>query len=134
MDFAGRELDAAVVVEGDDDAVAKVLDGLFVGLAADFYMVGFGDVGAGFGEFLGQGAVVGEEEKTFAGVVETADGVNAFGKIAEELHDGGATFGIADRGDVAFGFVHQEIDETLRARERLAVDGDGVGGGIGFDA
>ena len=52
-DFSGREFDAAIVVERDGDAVAKSLDGLVVGLAADFDVIGFGDVRAGFREFLG---------------------------------------------------------------------------------
>ena len=76
---------------------------------------------------MGEGAIVGEEEETFAGVVEAADGIDALGKIAEELHDGGAAFGIADGGDVAFRFVQQKIDETLRAVEGFAVNADGVG-------
>jgi len=52
-DFSGRELDAPIVVGRDGDAVAEFLDSLIVGLAADFDVIGFGDVGAGFREFLG---------------------------------------------------------------------------------
>ena len=89
---------------------------------------------AGFGEFLGEGAIVGEEEEAFAGVVEAADGIDAFCKRAEELHDGGAAFGIADGGDVAFGLVEHEIDRALRGLDGFAIDGDGVGIGIGFGA
>jgi len=104
-DFCGREFDAALVVKSNGDAVAEFLDGGFVGLAADFDVISFGNVGAGLGEFLGEGAVVGEEEETFASVVEAADGVDAFGEMAEELHNSGAAFGIAGGGDVAFGLV-----------------------------
>jgi len=126
-DFGGRGFDAAAVVKRDGDAGAQALEGFFVGLAADFDEIGFGDVGAGLGEFLGKGTIVGEEEEAFAGVIESADRVDAFGKIAEEFHDGGAAFGIADGGDVALGFVQQKIDETLRTVEGLAVNANGVG-------
>ena len=91
-------------------------------------------MGAGFGEFLSQGAVVGEEEEAFAGVVKAADGIDAFREWAEKLHDGGAAFGIADGGDVAFGLVEHEVDGALGGLDGFAVDEDGVGVGIGFGA
>ena len=40
---------------------------------------------AGFGEFLGEGAIVGEEKEAFAGVIETANGIDALAKLAEKL-------------------------------------------------
>lgn len=132
-DFCRRGFDASVVVERDGDAVAKALDGLFIGLAADFDVVGSGDVRDGAGELLGEGAVVGEQEQAFAGVIEAADGIDALPEMAEELHDGGTAFGVGDGGDVAFGFVQQEIDEALRL-ERFSVDSDCVGGRVGFAA
>ena len=133
-DFGGRGFYAAVVIESDVNAVAEALEGFFVGAAADFHQIFFGDVGAGFGEFLREGAIVGEEEEAFAGVVEAANGIDAFGERAEELHDGGAAFRIADGGDVAFGLVEHEIEEALGRLDGFAVDGDGVGVGIGFGA
>ena len=83
---------------------------------------------------MGEGAVVGEEEETFAGVVEAADGIDALGERAEELHDGGTALGITDGCDVAFGFVEHEVEEALGWLDGFAVDGDGVGVGIGFGA
>jgi len=133
-DFGGRGFYAAVVVEGDVDTGAEASEGLFVGAAADFDEIFFGDVGAGLGEFLGEGAVVGEEEEAFAGVIEAADGIDAFRERAEELHYGGAAFGVADGGDVAFGFVEHEIEEALGGLDRFAVDADGVRVGIAFGA
>ncbi len=50
------------------------------------------------------------------------------------MHYGGAAFGIADGGDVAFGFVEHEIEEALGWLDGLAVDADGVGLGIGLGA
>jgi hypothetical protein len=43
-DFSRRSFDAAAVVKSDGDAVAEALDSLFLGPAADFDVVGFGDV------------------------------------------------------------------------------------------
>jgi len=134
LDFGGRGFYAAVVVERDVDATAESSEGFFVGAAADFHQIFFGDVGAGFGEFLGEGAVVGEEEEAFAGVVEAAHGIDTFRERAEKLHDGGAAFGIADGGDVAFGLVEHEINRALSGLDGFAVDGDGIGVGIGFGA
>jgi hypothetical protein len=133
-DLGGRGFYPAVIVEGDMDAVTQALEGFFVGAAADFDEIFFGDVRTGFGEFLGEGAVVGEEEKAFAGVVEAANGIDARWERAEELHDGGAAFGIADGGDVTFGLVKHEIDWALSGLDGFAVDEDGVCLGIGFGA
>jgi len=133
-DFGGGGFYPTVVLEGDVDAGAQASEGFFVGAGADFDEIFFGDVRAGFGEFLSEGAVVGEEEEAFAGVVEPTDGIDAFGERAEELHHGGAAFGVADGGDVAFGFVEHEIEEALGGLDGLAVDADGVRVGIGFGA
>ncbi len=67
----------------------------------------------GLGEFLGEGTIVGHEEQTFAGIVEAANRIDAFGLLGEEIHDGGAAFGIADGGDITFRLVEEEIDEGL---------------------
>ena len=49
MDFGGRGFYAAIVIESDVDAIAETLEGFFVGAAADFDEILFGDVRAGFG-------------------------------------------------------------------------------------
>jgi hypothetical protein len=133
-DFGGRGFYAAVVLEGDVDAGAEACEGFFVGTAADFDEIFFGDVRAGFRKFLGEGAVVGEEEEAFAGVVEAADGIDALGERAEKLHDGGAALGIRDGGYVAFGFVEHEVEEALGRLDGFAIDADGVSIGIGLGA
>lgn len=134
MDFRGGCFYAAVVVESDVHASAEAGERFFVGAAVDFDEIFFGDVRAGFGELLGESAVVGEEEEAFAGVIEAADGIDAFGERAEELHDGRAAFGIADSGDVAFGFVQHEIYRALGGLDGFAVNSDGVRVRISFGA
>lgn len=116
------------------DARAEFLQGGFVGLAVNFDKIGFGDVRGGIGELLGEGAVVGEKEKAFGGVVEAADGIDARGEVTEKLQDGGAAFGVAGGGDVAFRLVEHEIDGRLGGVDGFAVNGDGVGGEVGFGA
>jgi len=49
LDFGGGGFYAAVIIESDVDAGAEAGEGFFVGAAADFDEVFFGDVGAGFG-------------------------------------------------------------------------------------
>ena len=112
-DFCGRSFDALAIFEGDGDAAPQALNSFFVGAAADFYVIGFGNVRAGFGQFLREVAVVGHQEEAFAGVVEAADWVQAFLPIGDELHHRGAALWIAHGGDVAFGFVQHEIEKLF---------------------
>jgi len=50
------------------------------------------------------------------------------------LHYGGAAFGIADGGYVAFGFVEHQVEETLGGFDGFVVYANAVGVGIGFGA
>jgi len=134
LDFRRRSFDTAAVVEGNGDTVAKALDRLLVGAATDFDEIGFGDVRAGFGQFLCEVAIVGEKQESFAGVVETPNGIDAGIERTEELHDSGAAFGIGNGGDVAFGLVEKEIERALGGFDGLAVDTDVVLIGVGFGA
>ena len=74
------------------------------------------------------------KKETFAGVIEAAYGIDALGKIAEELHDSGAAFGIADGGDVAFGLVEKEIDETFCALDGFSIQTNYIRERVGFGA
>ena len=117
----------------DHDAVAELVDRRLGRFAADFDEVGFFDAGGGTGEGVGEVAVVGHEQEAFAGVIEAADGEDALAGF-EEVRDGGAVFGVAGGGDVAFWFVEDVVAGTLGAVEELAVDADVVVGGVGFGA
>ena len=61
------------------------------------------------GEGLGEGTVVGQQDETFAVVVEAANGVEAQARIGAHLRgpfdDGGAAFGIVRGAEDAAGFV-----------------------------
>ncbi len=106
------------------------------GDAADFDEVGLFDAGGGFGERVGQVAVVGHEEEALAEVVEAAYGIEAdlvaVGAVLglHEVHDGGALFGVFEGGDVAAGLVEHVVALLLGALEELAVDADVVAGGV----
>ncbi|MNX72249.1 hypothetical protein D3C86_1035990 [compost metagenome] len=54
--------------------------------------------------------------------------------LGRERHDGAAPLGVARRGDVARGLVERVVDLAGLARERLAVDGDRILGGVGLGA
>ena len=54
--------------------------------------------------------------------------------LGEQVHDGGATFGIADGGDVTLGLVEEEVDEGLRALQGLAIDANDIAIAVGLGA
>ncbi len=55
----------------------------FGGLAGDFDEIGLLDAGCGFGELVGEFAVVGDQQQAFAQVVEAADGIEALVFLAK---------------------------------------------------
>ena len=118
----------------DSDALTEAVESFFGGLAADFHQVGFFDTGSGAGELVGEFAIVCDEEKAFAEVVEPADRIKTLTHLGEELHDGGPALGIADRGYVTLGLVEHEVALALGAVEELAVDADVVAVSVGFAA
>ena len=72
----------------DGDADREAVQLFFGGLAADLDQVGLFHARGGFGEFVGQIAVVGHQQQAFAQVVEPSDGVEALAHLREELHHG----------------------------------------------
>ena len=96
-----RTLARAGLAPLDGDAAAENVEFGFGGLAGDFDEVSFFDAGGGFGEAVGQLAVVGDDQQALAHVVEAADGVEALLHLVEELHHGGAALGVLDGGDEA---------------------------------
>ena len=94
-------------------------------------------MGAGAGELRHEVAVVGEQQQTFAHVIETAHGKDALLDALEKIHNGGTALGIADGGHVAFGLVERKIDVALGAAQQFAVDANlvqtriGLGAGLG---
>ncbi len=116
------------------DSVAQFVDLFFGGLAADLDHVGFGNVRAGLGQLRHELAIVGEQQEAFAHVIETADGENTLVDALEQIHDGGATFRIADGGHVALGFVESDVDVALGAAQQLAIHANLVNPGIGLGA
>jgi hypothetical protein len=136
LDLCGRGLNGAGgrCAFGDCDALTKAVESFFCGLAADFDEVGFFYARGSASELVGQFAIVGDEEKAFAEVVEAADRIKTLTRLGEEFHDGGSAFGIADGGDVTLGLVEHEVALALGAMDELAVDADVVAMGIGFAA
>src|SRR5581483_380346 len=98
---------------GKLNAFAQLLDLFFGGLAADLHQILFRNVGGGVGKLGGHVAVVGEKEQDFAEVIEAADGIDARGNALDEIHHGGAAFGVGDGGDVALGLVKENVDVLL---------------------
>lgn len=112
------------VVEGD--AVAQALhDGAFVvDFAFEFDLVDTEHLFGGVHECVGEVAVVGEEESAFAVPVEAADGVDAGHAFGEEVGDDGAVGGVIEAGDVADGFVEEDVGAFGLPADGFSVDFD----------
>src|SRR5260221_8921455 len=78
--------------------------------------------------------IVSEQQKAFAGVVQTSHGIHPALHAANQIHHGGSLLRVAHGGDVALGLVEQKIVVPLRAVQKLSVDADVVGLRIGFAA
>ena len=139
---------------GNDDAVVElkaIAKGSHIDVGevlVEFHVIGLLNLGRGMGEFLGQVAVVGEEQQTGGVAVEAAYGIDAFfAGVAHQLHHVGAVALVVGSGDVVFGLVEQHIDRFFALQHlvavahligghhlvahlghHLAVDGDGTGG------
>jgi hypothetical protein len=118
----------------DGDAAAENVQLCFSGLAGNLDKVSFFHARGGLGEAIGELAVVGDNEKALAHVIETANGVEALLHLVEELHHRGAALGVLDRGDEAAGLVENEVAVALGALEQLAVYADVVAAGVGLGA
>jgi hypothetical protein len=62
---------------------------------------------------IGQIAIVGNEQESFAVPVETAHGKNPFVKIREQIEIGGPPLRIVVGTDHVTRFIHQEVNERL---------------------
>ena len=118
----------------DRDPLAQTFQILFAGLAAHLDQVDLLHTGSGASELVGHFAVVGYEQQALAHVVEAADRVESLAHLGEELHDGGAAFGIADCSDEAFGLIEHEVAVPFGTLQELAVDANVVVSGIGLGA
>jgi len=118
----------------DCHASAKSVEIFFAWLPTDLDEVSLLDPRGGARELVGEFAIISHQQEAFAEIVEATDGVEAFARLGEKLHDGGPTFGIADRGDVALGFVEDEVAMALGTLEELAIDTNMIAGGVGFAA
>ena len=74
-----------------------------------------------FHECSSEVAVIGQQEQTFAGVIETSDWINALTNSPQESNDSGASLRILHSCDVAFRFVQRQIGVALRPAQQLSV-------------
>src|SRR5437868_11277356 len=90
-------------------AAAKTFQRLRAGNSADLHHVSFGNVRCCRHEAAREIAVVRKQEQAFARVIQTANRVNACSHVAKQVHDRRAMFRIADRRDVAFRLVQNDV-------------------------
>jgi hypothetical protein len=119
---------------GNADTLPESIE-LFLGrLPAHFDQIRLLNSGRGLGELVRQFAVIRDEQKSLAQIVEPTDGVQALAGLREELHDRRPPFGIADRGHIALRLVEHEVPMTLRSLQQFAIDPDMIAARIGFAA
>ncbi|HXR33885.1 MAG TPA: hypothetical protein VN830_09265 [Verrucomicrobiae bacterium] len=102
--------------------------------ALDLDVIDLRKIGPGFEHGGGEIAIVGKKDEAGVGVIEGADGIDAFGKAAEEIAEGAAAFGIGKGGNNFWRFVEEEIDVIFFGFDEAAGGFDLVFGGIGFGA
>ena len=89
---------------------------------------------AGLGEFLSEFSIVRHQEKTFACIIETPNGVQALLAVGNKFHHRRTALWIGDRSHVTFRLVQHEIQERLGAFQRLAIHRNLIHVRIGFRA
>ena len=102
--------------------------------ALDLDVIDLRELGPGFEHGGSEIAIVGEKDEAGVGVVEGADGINAFGKAAEEIAKCAAALGIGEGGDDFGRFVEDEVDVIFFGFDEAAGGFDLVLGGIGLGA
>lgn len=102
--------------------------------ALDLDVINLRKIGPGFEHGGGEIAIVGEKDEAGVGVIEGTDGINAFGKTAQEIAKRAAALGIGEGGNDFGRFVEEEIDVIFFRFDEAAGGFDLVFGGIGFGA
>jgi len=101
-------------------------------LTAHFDQVRLLNTGCSLGELVGQFAVIGDQQKTFAQVVQATDRVEALASLGKKLHDRRAALGIAHRRHVALGLIQHEITMPLRPLQKFPIYPDVIAPRIRF--
>jgi hypothetical protein len=122
----------AVAVERD--AAAEALDRGGVGHAADARPVDLRHLVPRVHELCRQLAVIGEQQQAFRVVVEAADGVEVAEVRGNHLEHRAPPLRIGARRHHAGRLVDQHVAQRHGGLDLAAVDGDGVGPGVGLGA
>ena len=133
-DFGRGRLDTAAVVKRYGDAATKPLQRLFRWPAADFDVIGLRHVRSSFSQLLRECAIICEQKKPFARVVEAANRIQTLRLISEKFHYSGSTFGISRGCNVTFGLVQQKINEARPSADRAAINTNRIVRRISFGA
>jgi len=85
-------------------------------------VVKFRHLAAWVGEFLGQVAVVGEQQQSCSALIKTTYGENALGtSVFNKLHHGVALIRVIGCGNVTFGLIEQDIAKLLSVEGLAAI-------------
>jgi hypothetical protein len=109
---------------GDRNALSQFIELGVVGLPCNLDHIDLGHIRRRFHQRICQFAVVGKQQKAFAGPIEPSDRIHAGFGAADQVHNGRAFFGIAYGGDVAFWLVQYDIGMPFRPAQQFTVDAD----------
>ena len=113
--FSGERLSADLWLDRlQDDAFAQAVQRVFRRNTGNFYQVHFLHVRGSMRELLRQITVIGKQQQTFAGVVETSYGIDANANVTNQVHHRRTAFGIAGGCHVPLGLVEHDVNVAIR--------------------
>jgi hypothetical protein len=114
------------------DAAAQLVDLVLGGRAADFYLIGLGDVRGGLGELLHECAVVGQQQQPFAQVVEPSDGEHPCFNALEQVENDWPALRVRNGGDVSLRLVEHDINVAFGSAQQLPVQSNFIAARVGL--
>lgn len=85
--------------------------------------IGFFDADARVHQLMGQVAVVGHQQQTFAGLVQSADSIDPLGHVGNQIEGPRSAGRVVIGAKVPGRFVHQPVDFAL-GFDNFVIDGD----------
>ena len=118
---------------GEPDTLGELVENLALGKAGDHDSINLLNAKFGVSEFVGEVAVVGQENQTRALLVEPSDCVHPLRDLGEQVDHQGFSGGVVIAGDVTLGLVDGVINMPLKP-DLLTVDMNGRVRGVDLDA
>jgi hypothetical protein len=106
------------------DTLAKLLLLRLCQPAGHLHYICLGDVVGGRGQAMRELAVVGQQQQSFAVIIQAAHRKHAFADPAHQVHHGLPTLRVGNRGHAFLGLVERDIGQVFGRVQRASVDLD----------